>query len=91
MSGAPTFRGTRVLVRTLFDYLEAGQSVDRVRSDRPGGDFMTATNVEVDNRGLIRGRIPTKIPKRHDRCKSAAQVFAKESDSPSVLASREPF
>lgn len=28
MSGAPTFRGTRVLVRTLFDYLEAGQSVD---------------------------------------------------------------
>jgi uncharacterized protein (DUF433 family) len=29
MSGAPTFRGTRVLVRTLFDYLEAGHSLDR--------------------------------------------------------------
>ncbi len=29
MSGAPTFRGTRVLVRTLFDYLEAGQGLDR--------------------------------------------------------------
>jgi uncharacterized protein (DUF433 family) len=29
MSGAPTFRGTRVLVRTLFDYLEAGQSLER--------------------------------------------------------------
>ena len=27
MSGEPTFRGTRVLVRTLFDYLEAGHSL----------------------------------------------------------------
>ena len=29
MSGEATFRGTRVLVRTLFEYLEAGHSVDR--------------------------------------------------------------
>ena len=29
MSGEPTFRGTRVLVRSLFDYLEAGYSLDR--------------------------------------------------------------
>lgn len=29
MSGEPSFRGTRVLVRTLFDYLEAGHSVER--------------------------------------------------------------
>ncbi|HEX4135119.1 MAG TPA: DUF433 domain-containing protein [Bryobacteraceae bacterium] len=29
MSGAPVFRGTRVLVRTLFEYLEAGHSVKR--------------------------------------------------------------
>jgi uncharacterized protein (DUF433 family) len=29
MSGEPTFRGTRVLVRTLFEYLEAGHSLDR--------------------------------------------------------------
>jgi uncharacterized protein (DUF433 family) len=29
MSGAPTFRGTRVFVRTLFEYLEAGHSVER--------------------------------------------------------------
>ncbi len=28
-SGEPTFRGTRVLVRTLFDYLEAGHSLER--------------------------------------------------------------
>jgi uncharacterized protein (DUF433 family) len=29
MSGEPTFRGTRVLVRTLFDYLEAGHTMER--------------------------------------------------------------
>jgi uncharacterized protein (DUF433 family) len=29
MSGEPTFRGTRVLVRTQFDYLEAGHSLER--------------------------------------------------------------
>jgi hypothetical protein len=29
MSGAPTFRSTRVLVRTLFEYLEAGHSLER--------------------------------------------------------------
>jgi uncharacterized protein (DUF433 family) len=29
MSGEPTFRGTRVLVRTLFDYLETGHSLER--------------------------------------------------------------
>jgi uncharacterized protein (DUF433 family) len=29
MSGAPTFAGTRVLVRTLFEYIEAGHSLER--------------------------------------------------------------
>jgi uncharacterized protein (DUF433 family) len=29
MSGEPTFRGTRVLVRTLFDYIEGGHGLDR--------------------------------------------------------------
>ncbi len=29
MSGEPTFRGTRVLVRTLFEYLEGGYSLER--------------------------------------------------------------
>ncbi|HWD25876.1 MAG TPA: DUF433 domain-containing protein [Rhizomicrobium sp.] len=29
MSGTPVFRGTRVPVRTLIDYLEAGDSIDR--------------------------------------------------------------
>ncbi|MGA3186661.1 MAG: hypothetical protein ABSF22_06070 [Bryobacteraceae bacterium] len=35
MSGAAVFRGTRVLVSTLFDYLEAGRGVAGVgRSER---------------------------------------------------------
>lgn len=29
MSGEPVFRGTRVLVCTLFDYIEAGHSLER--------------------------------------------------------------
>lgn len=28
MSGTPVFRGTRVPVQTLLDYLEAGESID---------------------------------------------------------------
>lgn len=28
MSGAPVFKGTRVLVQTLIEYLEAGDSMD---------------------------------------------------------------
>ena len=28
MSGEPTFRGTRVLLRTLFDYIEAGHTLE---------------------------------------------------------------
>ena len=28
MSGAPVFAGTRVLIKNLFDYLEAGDSLE---------------------------------------------------------------
>ena len=35
MSGAPVFRGTRVLVQTLLDYLEAGDSLDDFLADFP--------------------------------------------------------
>ena len=38
MSGEPTFRGTRVLVRTLFDYIEAGYSLDRFLEGFPTVD-----------------------------------------------------
>ena len=36
MSGAPCFAGTRVPVRTLFDYLEAGDSLGTFLDDFPG-------------------------------------------------------
>jgi uncharacterized protein (DUF433 family) len=35
MHGAPVFRGTRVLVQTLFDYLEGGESLDDFLSGFP--------------------------------------------------------
>lgn len=35
MSGKPTFKGTRVLVQTLFEYLEAGESIDDFLEDFP--------------------------------------------------------
>ena len=36
LSGATAFRGTRVPVRNLFDYLSAGKSVDVFLDDFPG-------------------------------------------------------
>jgi len=35
LGGAPVFAGTRVPVQTLFDYLEAGQSLDEFLNDFP--------------------------------------------------------
>ena len=35
MSGAPVFAGTRVPVRTLFDYLEAGDDLQEFLEDSP--------------------------------------------------------
>ena len=36
MSGVPCFYGTRVPVRTLFEYLEGGQSLDEFLAGFPG-------------------------------------------------------
>ena len=35
LGGAPVFAGTRVLVKTLTDYLEAGDSIDEFLDDFP--------------------------------------------------------
>lgn len=35
LSGIPTFKGTRVPVKNLFDYLEAGNSLDEFVDDFP--------------------------------------------------------
>jgi uncharacterized protein (DUF433 family) len=42
MSGAPCFTGTRVPVTHLFDYLEAGDSLDEFLTD-----FPTVTHEQV--------------------------------------------
>lgn len=35
LGGTPVFKGTRVPVRALFDYLEAGRSLDEFLEDFP--------------------------------------------------------
>ncbi len=36
LGGTPVFIGTRVPVKTLYDYLEAGDSLDEFLNDFPG-------------------------------------------------------
>lgn len=58
MSGAPCFYGTRVPVRTLFDYLEASDSLDEFLNGFPGVSREQAVAVlELARDGLLtRGR-----------------------------------
>jgi uncharacterized protein (DUF433 family) len=42
LSGTPVFRGTRVPVKNLFDYLEAGDDLDEFLDD-----FPTVTRTQV--------------------------------------------
>ncbi len=42
LSGTPVFRGTRVPVQTLIDYLEGGDSIDVFP-----GDFPTGTRPQI--------------------------------------------
>lgn len=35
LGGTPVFRGTRVPIQTLFDYLEGGDSIDEFLDDFP--------------------------------------------------------
>jgi uncharacterized protein (DUF433 family) len=56
MSGAPCFTGTRVPVTHLFDYLEAGDSLDEFLTD-----FPTVTREQVLGvLELMRNRILTE-------------------------------
>jgi uncharacterized protein (DUF433 family) len=45
MSGAPVFAGTRVPVKTLFDYLAAGDSLERFLDHFPDVTYEQATAV----------------------------------------------
>ena len=45
LGGTPVFAGTRVPVQTLFDYLEAGDSLDEFLDDFPAVTREHAVNV----------------------------------------------
>ena len=45
LSGTPVFRGTRVPVQTLFDYLEAGQPMAEFLDDFPTVSAKQASEV----------------------------------------------
>jgi len=45
MHGTPVFRGTRVPVQTLFDYLESGESLDEFLEGFPTVDRKLAIQV----------------------------------------------
>jgi uncharacterized protein (DUF433 family) len=54
MSGIPVFRGTRVPIKTLFDYLEGGDSVKVFLDDFPTVDREQAFGlIEVIRRRLL--------------------------------------
>jgi uncharacterized protein (DUF433 family) len=52
MGGAPVFRGTRVPVQTLLDYLEGGESIDAFLAGFPSvtRDQIVAFLEEATNR-----------------------------------------
>ena len=45
MSGAPVFRGTRVTIQTLFDYLENGHTLEDFLDGFPSVDKQLALEV----------------------------------------------
>jgi uncharacterized protein (DUF433 family) len=54
LGGTPVFAGTRVPVQSLFDYLEAGQSLDDFLSDFPTVSREQARDVlELSRAALI--------------------------------------
>ena len=49
MGGTPVFKGTRVPVRTLFDYLEAGETVGDFLDDFPSVSEKQAIVVAMES------------------------------------------
>lgn len=52
MHGTPVFRGTRVPVKTLFDYLENGESLDEFLEGFPTVSRQVAVQVLEESRKL---------------------------------------
>jgi uncharacterized protein (DUF433 family) len=53
MHGIPVFRGTRVPVQTLFDYLEGGESLDDFLAGFPTVSRALALNALEEARTLL--------------------------------------
>jgi uncharacterized protein (DUF433 family) len=53
LSGTPVFRGTRVPVQNLFDYLEGGESLDAFLRQFPGVTRAQAIAVLEDARARV--------------------------------------
>ena len=57
MHGAPVFRGTRVPVKTLFDYLENGESLDDFLEGFPTVSRPLAIQVLEESKELRLARV----------------------------------
>jgi len=57
MHGIPVFRGTRVPVQTLFDYLESGESLDDFLEGFPTVDRKLAVQVLEERKELRLARV----------------------------------
>ena len=53
MHGTPVFRGTRVPVQTLFDYLEAGDSIEEFQEGFPTVSHALALEALEDAKHLL--------------------------------------
>ena len=53
MHGAPVFQGTRVLVQTLFDYLEGGETLEDFLEGFPSVPRETAIRVLEEAKRLL--------------------------------------
>jgi uncharacterized protein (DUF433 family) len=57
MDGTPVFRGTRVPVQTLFDYLENGESLDEFLEGLPTVGRQLAIQVLEESKALLLARV----------------------------------
>jgi uncharacterized protein (DUF433 family) len=57
MHGTPVFRGTRVPVKTLFDYLESGESLDDFLEGFPTVSRAVAVQVLEESKELRLARV----------------------------------
>lgn len=58
LGGTPVFRGTRVPVQNLFDYLEGGQTLGEFLDDFPSVSREQALNVLQLAETLVTSRTP---------------------------------